>query len=284
MNQPTPLRDISARSPFAGCAIFIAALAVMVFLIGFSVLTLFRQYNEIAKFTDTKPVPIAISSLENKEAELNHLAERLETFRQQLVSDSPASLVLSVDELNIAIAAFDAFKELRKTFHILEIQNGKLRIAISFPLNGKPRLAHEGEPGWIASDSRFLNGVLVARPQLLKREVVLSLDAIEVTGKQVASGFIDLMSPYRITERYLLDPVLGPAMAKLTRVEIIDGKLILSRNPGETPADRITDRQVNSGSRRLFTTLGLAAVAFLAFATVIVLIGGRAKKGKSRES
>ena len=56
MNQPKPVKDDSARSPFAGCAILIAALAVMVFLIGFSVLTLFRQFNEIAKFTDTKPV------------------------------------------------------------------------------------------------------------------------------------------------------------------------------------------------------------------------------------
>ena len=59
-------RDESARSPFAGCAILIAALAVMVFLIGFSVLTLFRQFNEIAKFTGEKPIPIEISSIEGK--------------------------------------------------------------------------------------------------------------------------------------------------------------------------------------------------------------------------
>ena len=62
MNQPKPLKDDSARSPFAGCAILIAALVVMVFLIGFSVLTLFRQFNEIAKFTGDKPVPIEVSS------------------------------------------------------------------------------------------------------------------------------------------------------------------------------------------------------------------------------
>ena len=87
MNQPTAVKDDSARSPFAGCAILIAALAVMVFLIGFSVLTLFRQFNEIAKFTDDKPVAIEISSLENKEPELNDLAERIEAFRQQLAGD-----------------------------------------------------------------------------------------------------------------------------------------------------------------------------------------------------
>ena len=60
--------DASARSPFAGCAILIAALLVMVFLIVFSTLTLFRQFNEIAKFTGEKPVPVEVSSLENQEA------------------------------------------------------------------------------------------------------------------------------------------------------------------------------------------------------------------------
>jgi hypothetical protein len=183
--------------------------------------------------------------------------------------------------LNLAIAAYEPFKELRGTFRVVSIEGETLRIAISFPLNGKPRLAHEGEPGWIASDSRFLNGTLVARPQLLKHEVVLSLDAIEVPGKKVAPEFISQMSPYRITERYLTDPAIGPAMAKLTRVGIADGKVVLTRNPGENPADNITDSQVDSASGRLFTTLGIAAAIFLAFAGIIVFIGVRAKARKT---
>ncbi len=60
------------------------------------------------------------------------------------------------------------------------------------------------------------------------------------------------MSPYRITERYLIDPVIGPAMAKLTRVGIADGKLVLTRIPGETPVDMITDEQVDSASTPTF--------------------------------
>ena len=278
----TPLRnDSSARSPFAGCAILVAALAVMVFLIGFSVLTLFRQFNEIAKFTAEKAVVVEVSPLENQEAALNNLAERVEAFRQQLAGDSQATLALSAGDLNLAIAAYEPFKELRGTFRVTAIEGGNLRVAISFPLNGKPRLAGEGEPGWIASDSRFLNGTLVARPQLLKHEVVLSLDAIEVPSKKVAPEFIGQMSPYRITERYLTDPAIGPAMAKLTRVGVADGKVVLTRIPGENPADRITDAQVDSASGRLFTALGVAAAGFLAFAGIIVFIGVRAKARKS---
>ena len=280
MNQQKVVKDESARSPFAGCAILIAALAVMVFLIGFSVLTLFRQFHEIAKFTEEKPILIEVSSLENKEPELNNLAERIEVFRQQLAGGSETSLALSADDINLAIATYDSFKELRGTFRVVSIDGETLHIAISFPLNGKPRLARKEEPGWIASDSRYLNGTLVARPHLLKQEVVLRLDAIEVPGKQVAPEFIDQMSPYRITERYLADKVIGPAMAKFTRVEVTEGKVVLTRKPNEIPADRITEAQVDSGSRKLFTTLGIAAALFLTFAGIIVLIGLRAKARK----
>jgi hypothetical protein len=281
MIQSKSAKDDSARSPFAGCAILIAALAVMVFLIGFSVLTLFRQFNEIAKFTDVKPVPIEVSSLDNKEAALNRLAERIETFRQQLAGDTEASLALSADDLNLAIAAYEPLKELRGTLRVASIEGENLRLAISFPLNGRPRFAHEGEPGWIASDQRFLNGTMVARPNLLKREVILSIDTIEVPGKKVAPEFIDQMSPYRIAERYLIDPVIGPAMAKFTRVGVADGKLVLTRIPNEIPADMITDKQVDSASTKLFTVLGIAAACFLAFAGIVVLIGIRAKARKS---
>lgn len=281
MQNPEATRDAStARSPFAGCAILVTAVLVMVFLIGFSTLTLFRQFNEIAKFTSEKPAPVELSTLENREAELNQLAERLENFRQQLSREEEASLALGPDELNLAIAAFAPFKELRGTFHVAAIEGETLRVAISFPLNGKPRLAGENEPGWFASDTRYLNGTLIARPQLFKKEIVLGIDTIEVPGVEVARGFIDQMSPYRITERYLTDPLLGPAMAKLTRIEVSGGKVVLSRVPGEIPADHITDAQVDSASSRLFTALGIAAAVFLAFAGIIVLIGVRAKARK----
>ena len=159
-----PVRDDSARSPFAGCAILIAALAVMVFLIGFSILTLFRQFNEIAKFTGTKPVPVAISSLESREPELNRLAERIETFRQQLAGDGETSLALSADDLNLAIAAYEPLKELRGTFHVTEIAGNNLRVAISFPLNGRPRFARDDEPGWIASALVAIAAAMIFSP------------------------------------------------------------------------------------------------------------------------
>jgi hypothetical protein len=283
MKPQTATQD-SARSPFAGCAIMITALLVMVFLIGFSFVTLFRQFNEIAKFTGETPAPVEVSSLEGREAELNQFAERLESFRQQLSGESEAKLSLSPDEINFAIAAYAPFKDLRGTFRVIGAEKGVLRIAISFPLNGKPRLAKEGEEGWVHSDARYLNATLLARPALLKRELVLLLDEIQVPGGvSVPREFIEQMSPYRITERYLADPVLGPAMGKLTRVEVADGRLTLGRVPGEEPADVIGRDQVNNASQRFFVILGVAACLFLTFAGLVVILGLRAKARKQAD-
>ena len=277
----SPSNEVSARSPFAGCAILIAALLVMVFLVVFSTVTLFRQFNEIAKFTAEKPVKLEVSPLEGRETDLNRLAEKLETFRQQLAGESETSLSLTADELNLAIAAYEPFKDLRGTFRVTGMEDGRLRAAISFPLNGKPRLAREGEGGLVASDSRFLNGTLVAKPVLMKHEVVLQIENIEVPGATVPAEFIGQMSPYRITERYLADPVIGPAMARLTRAGIKDSRLVLSRVPGETPAGDISKEQVDAGKNNFFTVLAIAACVFLIFAGTIVFLGLRSKAGRS---
>jgi hypothetical protein len=284
MTHPQSEKDHSARSPFAGCAILIAAMLVMTFLIGFSILTLFRQFNEIAKFTGNKPLPVEVTSLENKESQVNNLAERIESFRQQLTGDSVATLALSADEVNLAIATYDAFKELRGTFRVIGTEGDTLRIAISFPLNGRPRFAKEGEPGWIASDARYLNGTMIARPRFHLGEVLLSIDNIEVPGVVVPREFIDQMSPYRITERYMADKDIGAAMKKFTQVGISDGKIQLTRDPKQTPAGTITDAEVDAGANRLFTTMGIAACIFLTFAGCIILIGARAKARKARNS
>lgn len=275
---PQSGKEATARSPFAGCAILIAALLVMVFLVVFSVFTLFRQFAEIEKFTADKPQALEVTKLEDQEAALNQLAEKLETFRQQLADDEETSLALTPDEMNLAIAAYEPLKELRGTFRVLSADGETLRIAISFPLNGKPRLARDGEPGWLASDPRYLVGTLLARPALSKREIILRIDGIEVPGATVPPEFIGQMSPYRISERYLTHPVIGPAMAALSRAGVEDGKLRLVRVPGESPADAISDAEVDSAGTRFFTILGVAASLFLVFAGIVIFIGLRAKR------
>ena len=269
-----------SRSPFAGCAILIAAMAVMVFLVVFSTWGLFRQYNEIVKFTSSEPVPVELTSLEAHEAEINPLAEKLEKFRQELTGDQATQLGLTPAEINLAIAAYEPFQELRGTFRVLAIEGDALKIAISFKLNGRPRLARAGESGWLASDPRYLNATLTAKPQLLGKEVVLQLTAIEVPKATVPVEFMEQMSPYRITERYLTHPLIGPSMASLTAVEVTNGTVVLKRTLGEVPGDRISNAQVDSASARLFKLLGLIVCVFLVCAGTLVFVGLRAKARK----
>jgi hypothetical protein len=272
----------TARSPFAGCAIMLIAVAVLVFLVVFSTWALFRQADEIAKFTSDKPAPVEISPLAGREADANALAERLESFRQSLDRDAETRLELTVDDLNLAIAAYEPLKDLRGTLRVRELHaDGKLVADISFTMNGKPRRTREGESGWVTTDPRHLNGTLIARPELAQGEIVLRIDAIDVPGAEIPEPFRKQMSPYRITERYKSDPVLGPAMAKLTGLELADGKVTARKTPGEIPPDTVTRDQVDFASSRLFKAFGVAAAVFLCVVGLLLFIGLRAKRRKA---
>ena len=267
----------SGRSPLSGCAIFVTAFLMLIFLLVFSVYALFRQYDEIAKFTAPAARPVEVVDVNSHENEVRLLKEKIGDFQRRLGGDEEVSLALTPDEMNLAIASFDAFRDLRGTFRVTGIDGGAMRIAICFQLNGKPRLAREGEVGWMSADPRYLIGTLVARPALLKHEVVLQIDQIEVEGAAVPPEFVGHMSPYRLAERYLGDPVIGPAMGALTRVEIADGRLVFIKKPGEVPIDKIGRDEVDSSSRRLFTIFGIAATCFLSIAGLVVFMGMRKK-------
>jgi hypothetical protein len=269
---------VSDKSPFAGCAILITAVLVMLFLIIFSVVVLFRQFNEIAKFTEKKPVKVDVESIEDREPELNALAEKIEIFRIAVMDGKSAILELNAKDLNLAIATYAAFKEMRGMMRVREITKEKMTLDISFMLNGRPRLTKEGESGLVGSDSRYLNGVLIVSPGLLNKEVVLQVSDIDVPFATVPRGFTDQMSPYRITEKFVGDTEIGKVMSELTNVELAEGVVRFVKKEGEVPKDTITNQQVDQSSQRLFMFLGIAATIFLFFVAVVIFVGLRAKK------
>jgi len=277
----TPATDptkATARSPLAGCAILITVGLMVIFLVVFSAVSFFRQADAISKFTQEKPAPVEVTSLVGKEVEIQALSSRLEAFNKQLDGDQPATLALSADDLNLAVAAYQPFTDLRGTFRVREITDKNMRIDVSYKMNGKPRRTKEGENGLITSDFQYLNGSLIARPSLEKNEVSLKIDEVIVPGKAVPEEFVIRLSPYQVMQRYLTDPVMGTVMKKLTRVELANGQLLLKRVPGENQSDAITHEQVDSGSNRLFKVFGIVVSVFLAFVTVMILITIRRAK------
>ncbi|MEK7950085.1 hypothetical protein [Luteolibacter soli] len=274
----------SARSPLAGCLIFILALLIMVGLIAFTAWMPFRQAAEIEKFTKEAPAPVAVEPTEGNEAKVNALVARLEAFRTDLDDASkPARLELTADDLNLSIAAFPQLQELRKSFRVREITADALLIDICYQLNGRPRLARKDEEGMMASDPRYLIGTIKGHPLLARREVALQVEALEVPGATIPQGFMEHFSTLRLFERYLKDPVLGPVMAKMTRAEIKDGKMVLARIPGEELPEVVSDATFKQGSQRFITLLGIAACLFLAFAATMVFLGIRKQKRLEKE-
>ncbi len=269
---------VNDKSPFAGCAIFITVLLVVIFLIIFSVVVLFRQFNEIAKFTETKPVKVQVDTILDREAELNGLAHKIERFRMDVMDGKSAVLEMNSNELNLAIAAYDAFKDLRGNIRVGEITGEQMKLDISFELNGKPRIGKKGESGWVASDSRYLNGVMTASPGLLNKEVVLRVEDIDVSHAPVPREFVEGFPPYRIASTYVGKSEIGKVMEALTNVELGDGVIRFVREEGEIPKDTVTKAEVDQSSQRLFTFLGIAASIFLFLVAVIIFVGVRAKK------
>lgn len=273
-------KEVGQKSPFAGCAILIVALAVMLFLVGFSVFALFRQFSEIAKFTGEEPQGITIVSLEDREPDLNRLAAKLEEFRLAVRDGKSAVLEMDAEEMNLAIAAYEPFKDLRGTLQVLEISSENIRFAISFQLNGKPRMSKEGEEGMMSSDPRYLNGTMVAAPGLLQKEVILQLSDIEVTDAKVPKEFVQQMSPYRIAERYLGSEGIGTTMAGLTSVSLAEGIVRFEKKEGIVPQDMITKEQVDDGSMKVFNFFGIAASIFLVFVGIVLFVSLRLKKSR----
>lgn len=273
----------TARSPFAGCLILILALLMLVFLVGFAAWLPFKQASEIEKFTADTAKPLAVDPTEGNEAKVNALVERLEAFRSELGDETKeARIEFTADDLNLAIAAFSQVEELRKCFRVREITDDTLVIDICYQLNGRPRLAKDGEEGFVTADPRYLIGTLKGHPHLARRELALRVDALEVPGASVPQGFMDHFSNLRLFERYLKDPVLGPAMAKLTRAEVKDGRMILARVPGEAIPDTVSDASFQDGTQRLVKWLGIAACVFLAFAATMVILGIRRQRRQEK--
>ena len=265
VNEPDP---VQAQNPGAGCIIMIVALTSLAFLIGFGVWSLFKQHREITKFTGKSPQEIALPDLESNASAMIQLNAALETFRTEAGNKRAATLRLSPEDINLALAAFEDFGELRRTFSVKKITKDELHIEISFRMRGSPLNS---------DDYRYLNGTMITQPELSGGEIFFNVDRIEVPGKTVPDGFVGVFSPYRPAQVYLANEEgVGPWMRQLTSLNLEEGFLTLSIEPSELPPES-EPAEIQFGhilrAVILFTVVVLAFVATAIFAF---------KKGRAR--
>lgn len=258
---------------------------MLVFLIGFSIWTPFRQAKEIEKFTQPEAKPLPVLSLETESIAAQNLRDRFEKFREDLADGTKeARIELDSNDMNLSVAMFPALEELRESFWVREIEDDQLVIDICYRLNGRPRLAKEGEDGPITADPLYLIGTIHGSPFLSKRELVLNVDSLDVPGAEVAEGFMGHFSSLRIFEKSLNDPQIGPAMAQLTYAGIEDDKLVLARIPGDPVPDVVTDETFQSTGGKIALFLGGAALIFVLLAGTALYLGYRKQLEKLQKS
>lgn len=258
---------------------------MLVFLIGFSLWVPFRQADAIEKFTQANAISLETDSLSEKATEVEVLGARFTSFRDDLADEqAEVRLALDVDDLNLAIARYPAVEELRGSFRVREIVDGKLVIDICYQVNGRPRFTRDDESGMVTSDARYLVGTIYGHPMLSSRELVLKVDRLVVPGVEIPEGFMGHFSTLRLFEKSRKDPEIGPVMGKLTQVVVEDGKLVLARVPGEPIPDVISDEAFQQAGGKMAIFLGAAFLIFLLFAGTLLYFGYRTKLRKLRES
>jgi hypothetical protein len=259
----------AAHSPFAGCSIIAVAAVVMLFLVGFTIWSLFKVDGEISKFTQNDPIPTPVLDPAKFENEFNDLSRRLDGFRAAVLAEEPAQLTLSTKDINLAIAADPRFNELKDTFHILSLSPEGAQVQISYRINGKPM----GEAKY-----RYLNGTFQGKPRLESGQLLIDIEHIYSQKGEVPDEFAAHLSDHQITAPYLKDETLGPIMKKLTSLELVNGALIVRAEPDAEPPGQqeLTQEEVNA-TKKIALTAFAAVLSFFALALLLFL---RSRKGR----
>ncbi len=212
-------------SPYYGCVIMIAAILVFGGIIGWSIYSLLSQDKQIATFAVDAPVPLPDSTLPaNEEAALN---ARLAEFGLQVAARQPATLSLSIAELNALLpkapdTGHGSYINLIR-FKGTDPTKNLLWADASLPMN---------HIKFWEDKKRYLNGELAYQ---LETHPENGLDAkvvdVKVPGKTVPEGFIfgmgswPWLSPYRD-----LHP-LGTVLKAIRKAEITPTGITLTTQP-----------------------------------------------------
>jgi hypothetical protein len=192
-----PIKEpVSGYSPFYGCGIMVAAGLIFGGIIAWSAYSLFKQNAEIDLFTIATPSLPERRPLSPDAAKA--LAEKTAALQKTVAAGQPASLTLTLDELNTLIAEAPdlgngSYAEIVR-FVGTDPDKNLLHAAISLPLNPLP---FSGKP------KRYLVGTATFQVEVTSEGPDARIIAIEVPDKTVPAGFVESqkvwtwVTPYR---------------------------------------------------------------------------------------
>jgi len=215
---------VSSYSPFYGCGIIVAAAIVFGGIIAWSAYTLFRQDAEIESMTVAAPAQFAPLNL--SPAEDAQLLEKLTRLKRSVQAGQPASLSLSIAELNAIIQKTPdlgngTYAEIVRFTGTLPDQNALLA-DVSMRLNRLP---------FSKGPMRYLVGTATFTVEVNSEGPDTRITAIEVPGKTVPSGFIDSQHLWTWVAPFRKDEELASILKALRSARVTSTGLELSTQP-----------------------------------------------------
>lgn len=204
---------------FAGVgAILLAALLGVVGYMAWSYYT-----GAIAQYTEDKARPLPAVKLDEEAQKA--VARRAKEYSEAVEGGKPLAdrtLVLDSDELNALINQDDDFKGKVSA----SIEGDKVRGEVSMPL---------GETGLPRTEGRYLNGKATFRVDLKDGRLVVNIDDVEVKGEPLPDSFMKGIRGKNLAEDWEKDEDSAKVLRRLERIEVKDGKLIITAKAPEAP-------------------------------------------------
>ncbi len=239
----------------AGCGIFLVILAMVIFLVSVSVYSYFDHKDAFIKFSEESITPTEIASTEDKTA-VTALDKKFSDFGALVKDKKLATMELSADEINLAIAHFEKLEAFQEKLYVTAITDKHIEARSSFPINA-------GFDG-----VRHVNGKLMLKPVIAQDSIFPIVDKVEAdTGEPVPDKVLQAI-PVLMFAGYRNDETIKDVFHKLTKVELSNGMLHITSEPGstETPILEMDVTEQTNDGFLLFGLLTFIFVTTIAFA------------------
>lgn len=239
----------------AGCGIFLVILAMVVFLVSVSVYSYFDHKNAFVKFSEASITPTELATTSDASA-VSALSKKFSDFGSLVKDKKQATMDLTADEINLAIAHFEKLAEFKNTLYVTAITDKHIEARSSFPINA-------GFDG-----VRHFNGKLMLKPVIAQGSIFPIVDKAEAdTGEGVPEKVLQAI-PVLMFAGYRNDESIQNVFHKLTKVELSNGILHITSNPTSTatPIIELDVAEETTIGFQLFGLLTFIFVTTIAFA------------------
>ena len=148
----------------AGCAIFSVILLTVIFVISMAFYTYFDYKDAIISITQEDEITTKVADASDA-ASVAVLEKKFEDFSALVKDNKSASMELSIDELNLAIAHFEKLKVFSGRLYVTGLVASKDHVHDLI----ETRASFKMRPGFDAD--RYMNGVIKFRPEIAESSI-----------------------------------------------------------------------------------------------------------------